>query len=176
MASRYGHAWVSQYGPQPDGIAGAEWRSTLAGMDKEDIDWGFREDRARGAEWPPSSSAFRAMCLGVPSLAAVLDEVNDRLKYDPKEPPTPFVRYMWRYVDAYRLKQADYKAADRLIKNAYELAKADVMDGVQLPEPAAGTIDAPKDPKPVPASPETAMRHIDEIKRMLGGASEPEAE
>lgn len=171
MASRYGHSWVSQFGAQPDGIAGAEWRSTLSGVDRAGIEAGFRADRARGAEWPPSSTKFRAMCFAIPSLAAVKLE----LKKGPTA-PGPFARMVWSYIDSYRYRNATAEAADFLLKDAYEIAREAVMSGTPLPDDPVGTLDAPKEPKPVPASPEAAKAHLAEIQRILGVSDEPAAD
>jgi hypothetical protein len=160
MASRYGHAWVSQYGPIPDGIAAAEWRSTLAGLTGTQLGAGFAADRARGSEWPPSSTKFRAMCFAIPSLPVVTRAVLG------KEPATPFVRLVWQKIDRFRLKQADVDKADRLIRDAYEIACEHVIQGGELPPDPMALIEK-TEPVRTPAPPEVAAEHIAKLAELL---------
>jgi len=64
MQGRYGHRWASQMGDYPEGIASAEWSTQLAGLTVQQIREGIEADAFRGDDWPPSSTHFRAMCLG----------------------------------------------------------------------------------------------------------------
>jgi hypothetical protein len=150
MASRYGHTWSSQYGDSAAGIAAAEWRSTLRGLSRDQLRAGFDADALRGSEFPPSSTRFRAMCLGVPTLA----EVRPRFQ---KGSADPFVRLMWMYVDGFRFARADQDTADRMVGDAYALASRHVMEGGPLPPtPIAAIAKQPKEKKRAPAEVERA--------------------
>jgi len=160
MATRYGHAWVSQYGPQPDGIAGAEWSETLAGLSLEQVGAGFTADRARGSEWPPSSTRFRALCLGIPDYAQV------RLAIVVKK-RTPFMRLVWQHLDSFRFSRADQSTADRMLRDAYEVAREHVMRGGDLPAEPVAAIEHKRASR-VPACEETVKKHVAEINSILG--------
>jgi hypothetical protein len=162
MAARYGHAWVSQYGAQPDGLAGAEWRDTLAGVDRTMLHAGFRTDAERADAWPPSSPKFRAMCFGLPTFATVRHEFSHG-----DEPRTPFGLLCWRFIDTYRLQHADQREADRLVRDAFQLAQAHVFAGGSLPAVHA-ELAKPEPPVRKIASAETAKRHLDEMMNRLG--------
>lgn len=129
MASRYGHAWVSQYGPSPAGFAGAEWRETLSGIDEARIKSGFTADIVRGADWPPSSTAFRAMCFDIPSVGEVRKQLSEK-----NADRSPFVNLVWRNIDGHRYKMADADKADRILREAHAMAREHVMSGGALPD------------------------------------------
>jgi hypothetical protein len=167
MASRYGHAWVSQYGAEPDGIAAAEWRDTLAGLTAAQIREGFDADRSRGEQWPPSSTQFRAMCLGIPSLAAIRDEI--RQLSDPYGNPhvSRFARGVWSRISAYNYRNGTGKQQDGMLRDAFELTRTFVMEGGTLPVDPVGYIaPAAKEPHK-PAPPEVAKSHLDKIAELL---------
>ena len=166
MAARYGHSWVSQYGASPDRFAGAEWRLTLAGLTDEQIRVGFDNDRARGGDWPPSSTGFRAMCFGIPSFDSVAVQVTKR-----HGNWTPFVRLVWHNLDTYQFSRVDTATANRLLRAAYEVTREHVMRGGALPEPSPA-IEAPKAKAHKPASDEVARAALDKIAAAIGG-SEP---
>lgn len=169
MASRYGHAWVSQYGPMPDGLAAAEWRSTLWGMTTAQMREGFEADAIRGAEWPPSSSQFRALCMGVPSIASIREEINDMLRYSSQGQGSilsRFARGVWSRIDSYAYRNATGKVAERMMREAYELTREFVMEGGTLPPDPVALVQHEKR-QHTPASPGTAQAHIDRLKELL---------
>lgn len=178
MASRYGHAWVSQYGPLPDGIVAAEWRDTLKGISLEQLRVGFAEDAIRTSDWPPTSTRFRAMCLGIPTLAAVRHEVSKVLcvqtAFDGRRADlkvSGFTRLAWSFLDVVTFRMAEVKRADRMLRDAYELASKHVMEGGELPmEPVAYIAE----PDKAPVTPEQERRNheageqaINKIAEML---------
>lgn len=173
MAAIYGHRWTSGFGEgceHDDGkltVAGDTWQRGLTGLSEAQIAAGLQSALTSADPWPPTLPRFRALCFGIPSIA----EVRLDLKRDTKR---PFTRMVWSYIDSYRYRNASSESADFLLKDAYEIAREAVMSGAPLPDEIAGTIDAPQEQKPVPASPEVAMRYIEEIQRKLGGADEPE--
>lgn len=167
MASRYGHAWVSQYGAQPDRFSGAEWRQTLAGLTHSQLRTGFEADRLRGAEWPPSSTSFRAMCLSVPTFATVQRDLNAKDR-------SPFVMCVWGYLNSYAMRHASQDDAARMLRDAYNLAREYVIAGGALPEPVAAIEQAPP-PPPKPADPEVVKRALADIAASLGAQDETQA-
>lgn len=158
MGATYPHKWASAQGDDPRGVAGKVWASELAGMTRGQIDRGLSACRNASDPWPPSLPAFKAMCLGIPPLAAVRLDTG---KAD------PFTRLVWQNLDGYRYKQAPSDQADRLLREAYELAREHVMRGGALPE-VAGEIGR-EERKPVPASPERAAAAIAEVTSLLAG-------
>jgi hypothetical protein len=173
MASRYGHAWVSQYGPMPDGIAAAEWRGTLGGLTAAQLREGFEADAIRGDDWPPSSAKFRALCLGIPSIASVRSEVSDSLTY--RKPLggsgavpiiSRFARGVLSRLDTYAYRNAMGRAADRIFDEAFQRTREFVMEGGTLPVEPAALIEEQK-PEFKPASPEVAAEHIARMAEIL---------
>jgi len=165
----YGHAWVSVHGVIPHDNAGAlsmsgdTWRRALAGLSAQQIAAGIEACVAEGAEFPPSAPRFRAMCLGVPSLAAVRSELRHGES-------SPFARAVWAELDSFRYRQASAEQADRLLRDAYELVRDRVMRGEALPEPPAAVISHHVS-KPTQATPEQRAKHVAEIRKLLGGGA-----
>lgn len=161
MAARYGHRWTSQYAgdDSPEGqaaaeLAAAEWTSTLAGVDATQMLAGLAADVRRGDAWPPSSTEFRAMCLGIPTFA--------ELRYEtlhPEVPRTSFGMQWWQYVDAFALRQASAAEADRMRRDAYELTRQFVLAGNDLPA-VPPALQKPEAPAKRFASDEAAQEHV----------------
>lgn len=162
MAAMFGHSWVSQYGPAPDGVGGDTWAGVLAGLNGAQIGQGLQALTRIPSDWPPTAPKFRALCLGVPALPQVRIELRAG---NPE--PSPFARLLWSYLDGYAYRRADADKADRMLRDAYELASAYVMDGGALPEPVAH-IGAPEAEVVKVAAPEVAKRYIEEISSVLG--------
>lgn len=165
MGAMFGHTWASQYGESPTGLAGDTWAAALAGVTAQQVAEGLRATLRLGGEFPPSAPRFRALCFGVPAFSVVRFEMTHG-----EVPRTPFGLLCWRYVDTYRLRQADQREADRLARDAYELAMAHVMDGGELPE-VHEALQAPLEPERKPASPEIAERTLREMCGKLGVAA-----
>lgn len=134
MASLFGHSWVSQYGAAPDGIGGDTWSAVLAGLTNQQIALGLQKLSRIPSDWPPTAPKFRSLCLAIPSLAEVRIELA--LSRSPNWKPTPFARQVWSYIDGFRYRQSPADIADRMLRDAYELAVGFVMDGGELPVPA----------------------------------------
>jgi hypothetical protein len=173
MASRYGHAWVSQYGPLPDGIAAAEWRGTLAGLDAAQLREGFEADVLRADSWPPSSTKFKAMCFGIPTQATVRAEVADYLSYrpplgGPNERPmvSRFARGILARLDSYAYRTATGKTADRIFEDAYQCTREFVMEGGTLPVAPVALIGKEKS-EFKPAPPEVVAEHLAKMAAIL---------
>lgn len=81
MAHLYGHKWTSVYGVAMDGgkltPSAHQWAYDLRDMTPEQVVRGLAEVERRGLEWPPGPIEFKRLCLGIPSLAQVLDRSTD---------------------------------------------------------------------------------------------------
>lgn len=167
MLAMYGHAWASQNGDHAAGITAETWASCLVGIAPEQIAAGLRACLAEGAEFPPSAPRFRAMCLGIPSLA----EVRYRIR---QGEATPFTRLLWQSIDGYRYRQASADAADRMLRDAYDLAREHVMRGNPLPEESPEIEQGAVKPAE-PAPPEVASQHLRNMRGLLRGDEESAA-
>ena len=157
----YPHAWTSALGDDPSGVAADTWASALSGLTPAQLAEGLRACVAEGREWPPSAGRFRAMCLGIPTLAAV------RLQRQGRLPITAFARLVSQHVDEYAAKRAPSAVADRMLAEAYDVARELVMRGHPLPAEPVGEI-AQEDPSPRrPADPAHVSRVLAEIDATL---------
>lgn len=165
MATRYGHAWTSQYAADPAAadMLYSEWGETLSGLSRIQIARGFRLDADRADNWPPSSPLFAAMCLGVPSVERVKAEVRK-----PAEGRNqPFMRLLWSFIDSYTFARATTGQADRMIADAFVVARENVLSKNAMPEDVAGVIEQ-RAPEPrVPASEQTAREHLRRMRAVL---------
>ena len=155
----FGHTWASAYGEKAEGATAETWASCLAGVTNGQIADGLRACLAEGAEFPPRAPRFRAMCLGIPSLALVRLEIRSGEH-------SQFTRAVWANLDGYRFRQSSADAADRMLRDAYDLTREQVMRGQALPTPSE-QIEHEK-PEFKPASPEVAAAAQAEIAAALG--------
>lgn len=159
MAEIYGHRWTSAYGDDSsaDGPAGT-WAKGLAGITPAQVAAGLNACIASSDPWPPTLPEFRAKCLGIPSFAAVRMDADKA---------SPFARLVWQHLDGYAYRQASSSNADRMLREAYELAREFVMLGGALPAPAAGEItEGKREAKPASrAEAESRMAEIMETLR-----------
>lgn len=167
MTALYGYTWASAHGasavnPETDRLTidGETWQRALAGLSGQQFGAGLDACITEGGEFPPSAPRFRAMCLGIPTFARVRLEATQA-----NAVRSPFTRFVLGYVDGYALRQADMRAADTLLRAAYDVALEARMQGaelpaqtVDLPAPSAGRPAAPK-----PASPDVAAQHMADI-------------
>lgn len=160
MSAIYGNRWTSQHGGTPEGIDLAEWAEAIKGLRPSQLAAGMRAVRSSGSGWPPTAPEFRAMCMDLPSLIEVQRELAGA------EPVTPFGRMVWMYVDAWRYRHADAATAQRMIEQAYSLARSKVLQGEPLPEASVAIAPAPAR-QHVPADPETVRAYLDQIARVL---------
>ncbi|HEY4529358.1 MAG TPA: hypothetical protein VIG97_03365 [Luteimonas sp.] len=159
MAEIYGHRWTAAYGDNPDQGAGATWAKGLAGLTAGQLAEGLKASIASADPWPPTLPDFRARCIGIPPLAAV--------RLDPSM-SSPFARLVWQHLDGYRYRQAPADLADRMLRDAYELAREHVMRGGALPECAVGAIEQDK-PAPWSApAPEKREAVLARVREELG--------
>jgi hypothetical protein len=87
---------------------------------------------------------------------------------------TPFCRVVWHHIDGYLFKASDHKTTDRMIADAYSVAREYVMGGGALPEESPQIEQSPK-PEPVELTEEQKAERdarakvmFDEMRRMLG--------
>lgn len=165
MLGMYGNTWASQFGEQPQGLTADTWASALAGLTTAQIAEGLRACVAEGSEFPPNAPRFRAMCLGIPSFAQVKLE-STRSDAD----RSPFTRACWLHIDGYAYRQASAKDGERMLRDAYDLAREQVMRGVELPAPS---LAIEHQPAPKPQLPQTPEERREHLARLLGGAYNP---
>ncbi len=137
MSEIYGLKWTREYGADASKGAGNTWAKALAGLTAERLGAGIAACIASADPWPPTLPEFRARCLGVPSLAQVSNELRnggDRSGF------TVLVGFK---LDGYRYRGASASDADRMVREAYELAREHVMRGGEVPEPAAIELPPP---------------------------------
>jgi hypothetical protein len=163
----YGPKWTSRAGELPfddDGrltIAGGVWSRGLAGMSRDAVLRAL-ERHARVSAWPAELSEMRALCLGVPTLA----EVRVMLQEENARKPA-FVVLMFQHLDYYNWRHgADVSRADRMLRDAYEVAREHVMLGGELPKVEAAIEHEKQAPKP--ASPGAAGATFAEAREAFG--------
>lgn len=162
----YGPKWTSRAGDLPIDedanltIAGGVWARGLAGLSRAAV-LGALERHARVSAWPAELAELRALAMGIPSMA----EVKLLLHRDEPVKP-PFVVLIFQHLDFYAWRMADQRSADRMLADAYAVARDHVLLGGELPT-VRGQLEAPESRKPVPASPAVARRYIDEVYRIF---------
>jgi hypothetical protein len=159
---------------EPNGalrVAGDEWARAMVGLTKPQVTAGLDACRMSGRDWPPSSSEFRAMCLGIPELNVVRDEIDTRsysrfsLLVLRGGVDSNGVR--WPGLDWSRYRSEPAKGAMAVLKHAYDRAHDHVMRGGQLPElPVAAIEQEPREFKP--ADPAKVADHFAQLERVLG--------
>lgn len=152
MAAIFGHAWVSNYGASPEGVAADTWAAVLAGLTPQQIAQGLQRLTLQGGDWPPSAPAFRALCIGIPSLAAYLNRFSDRGSTH------PFDQLAWAYIDGWKWRNATGKEQDRLIRDGYRLAKEQAMEDGHLPDTAEHRLEKLRPEPPPERTPEEQSR------------------
>ena len=158
MLGMYGHTWASAYGDAPNGTTAETWASTLAGVSNQQIADGLRACVAEGGEFPPSAPRFRAMCLGIPSLALVRLDIRSGEH-------SQFTRAVWANLDGYRFRQSSADAADRMLREAYDLTREQVMRGEALPQPSEAITQEKRELVPTP--PEKARAILDNLRDLV---------
>lgn len=171
MAGIFGHAFTSAFGDNSRSHAGAEWATALAGFNRAQIDRGLDACRNSGAEFPPSATRFKAMCLGIPTFA----QVNAEILTATGATRSPFSRLVWSHINAYAHRHVGAKEAERMRRDAYELACSEVMDGKPLPLQPAGELEAPDATELPSGIPATREGRIAKLQSLLGEVFNPRA-
>lgn len=159
LAELFGHTFTSQYGTAPNGSVAETWGTALAGLTGQQLAHGLREVVKLGSEWPPSAPRFRMLCLNIPTLASVSQEFKNT---DGKN-RSPFARKLWQFIDSYQFGRSDHDKADRMFRDAYELACEVVMNGGALDPAPVAVIENEKPAEIKPASEVVVKKHIAEI-------------
>lgn len=162
MAEIYGHRWTSAFGEDAATGAGQTWAHGLTGLTAAQIGDGIERMLIEADDWPPTLPQFRRLCLGVPSLPAVSFELR---QHDGDK--SPFARLVWSRLDGYAFGRADQAHAERMLRDAYLLAREHVMAGGELPALVNYLEHASTEP-PIPATRETVEQHMAEIAQTLG--------
>jgi len=166
MAAVYPNRWRSAMGESPNTPEGAltvygdTWAKGLAGLTAEELGRGLESCITRSDPWPPVLAEFRALCLAIPPLAQVREDLTR--EHADRE---PFTVMVGRRLDGHRYRMADAREADRLLREAYDDARESRMRGEPLPEPLQQVEHDPT--PPVPLTPEAAQAHLENIRREL---------
>lgn len=172
MAAIYGHRWTSAFGERCDDDAGAltvagdTWARGLAGVAEGSIGVGLNAALMAADPWPPTLPAFRAMCLGVPSLGETRINILKKVR-------TPFTILVWQHLDNFHFHRADKEKADYMLKDAYEIAREHVMSGGGLPELPIAEIETAESKERKRASEETVRKHCADLEKLFGLDEQP---
>jgi hypothetical protein len=157
MGSTYGAKWTQQYGVDVKGPQACKWRDGLEDIDRQQLLAALDADVKRGSAFVPTLPEFRALCLAIPSVFFVRQEIDAqaRAMNSHQTPPrmTPFARLTWQLIDSYKYRHGTDSACDAMFKRAYDGAREHVMDGGDLPQEPVALIEqakpanAPKPPK-----------------------------
>jgi hypothetical protein len=159
MAEIYGHRWTSAYGDNPNEGAAQTWAKGLGGIHPRQLADGLRNCLASADPWPPTLPEFRAMCLCIPTLAAVKLDIR-------ATEHSQFTRAVWANIDPYRYRQSSAEVSDRMLRDAYDLTREQVMRGQPLPEPSLAITEEKREVKV--ATPEQRAARAAEIAAALG--------
>jgi len=162
MSTIYGHRWISGYGAQPNTLAVQLWGEGLEGLDETQIKTGIQACFKLTDEWPPSLPQFRKLCLDIPPLMQVKQDM--RQSHRP-----PFTQFVMGFLDHWNYRQADQYHAEKLLRQAYDLAVHHRMNGALLPEPPAALLE-----NKVPA-PKPMITAEDDFCRMIAHARKQHA-
>lgn len=133
MAEVYGNKWTSQNDDSESSVA-ETWRKGLAGITKAQLADGLQACLFSADPWPPTLPEFRARCLGIPTIAQVRLELRGRQH---QTAPSPFARLVWSYISESEYRDANRHTEDRVVREAYDLAREHVMRGGELPSDTA---------------------------------------
>lgn len=175
MAAIYPNRWRAAMGDSPNSpeggltVYGDTWAKGLAGLRPDEIARGLEACITRSDPWPPVLAEFRALCLAIPSMAQVREDLTR--EHADREPFTIMVA---RRLDGHRYRTADAREAERLLREAYDDAREARMRGEPLPEPLLKVAHDPAPPTPAPR--EVAQAYMDTIRRELGMVEQPAQE
>jgi len=169
MNSIYGHRWNSSYGLTPNTLHIDIWQQGLEGLDENQIRTGLRACYKLTDEWPPSLPQFRKLCLAIPPFILVKQNIGQLER-------TAFTQFVMGFLDHWQYRQADQYQAEKLLRNAYELAVYQRMNGAALPKPPTAFLANETKPKYAPFMSEAeiqanslaAEKATKEIKEMFG--------
>ncbi len=162
MADLLGHRWTSSFGSDAGTGAGKTWAEELGDLTLAQLAVGLRSVAVMPSDWWPSVPAFRELCFAVPSFALVRAEIAMK-----NARRSPFTLLTYEYLDRHRHAMAPADQADRLLREAYDVAREHVMRGGALPE-IPEELSAPPPEERVPASESTVRASCAAIEAILG--------
>lgn len=165
MIEVYGHRWTAAHGESAEAGSGDTWAKGLAGITPPQLAAGLEACIVRADAWPPTLPEFRALCLGIPALLQVRE---DLARADAQR--QPFTLLVAQHLDGWAFRRAEGRAAERMLVEAYETARELVMRGHPLPEPLP-ELEQHAPAKPKPADPAVAAAHIAELRQLYRGAA-----
>lgn len=172
MASIYGRAWVDVFGDS-EGTAARAWARGLAGLTSEQVANGIVACTVAADPMPPTLPEFRARCLGVLSFA----EVRHELRGEGQR--SLFALTVWQLLDRDAYAKARARAALRLLREAYDLARARVMRGEPArptPAPALALVHDREASSWQPPTPERRERVLQAARAAAGIDTDHKAE
>jgi len=158
MTSIYGHRWVSAFGDSPEHgnesktpgaftDVGKVWSQGLIGITGKQMAYGLRRALMSAEPFPPNLPEFRALCLGIPTLATV--QLVLAKPHDQPEETQAFIRLVWRFIDTYRFARSGIGQANATIKEAYQLAREYRMALGPLPPPPVALLPEVAEARPL---------------------------
>lgn len=146
-------------------MVGQTWAAGLAGLSAQQLGAGLQACMTTwGKDRVPSLTEFRAMCIGIPSLAVVREDIARTGQKRER-----FTIMVCRHLDYYAYRHADARDAERILREAYESARERALRGEPIPDlPEA--LPSCKNPQEtvVRRTPEVALAALDDIAKMLG--------
>lgn len=171
MTEIYGHRWTAAHGESAEDGSGETWSKGLTGLSAQQLATGLEACIVRADPWPPTLPEFRALCVGVPSLLQVREDLRRK---DCER--MPFTLLVWRHLDAYAYRMADGRDAERMLREAYADAREAVMRGEQLPIPPPAVQHQQQEQKLKPASEEVVRQELDRMREILDPKAEQQGE
>lgn len=150
MAAMFPGNWVRQNGLGPvnkEGLltsSGEIWLQVLAGITPRQVADGLASCLRAALQWPPNPGRFRAMCLMLPALPEVEQEMR------PGQAQSGFTVLVRSKLDlhAYASAESGFQQ-QRMLADAYERAVKHVMDGGAVPAAAVALPPPSVTPAPV---------------------------
>lgn len=146
-------------------ISGDTWAQGLRGITAAQIAQAFRAMLTRTDAWPPTLPEFRAACFAMPTLVEIRAEIAGDFSA-----LSPFGYATSRRMDLYAYRRADMKAADRMLRDAYEEVREAVIRGEELP-PVPVRIEQKAEPAVTKANPDHVKHCLEQMRAGLGGRS-----
>lgn len=164
LAAIYGRAWLDVFGDS-EGTAARAWARGLAGLTEEQVAEGIMACTVSADPTPPTLPEFRARCLGVLSFPDVRHELRGESQR------SLFTHTVWQLLDRDAYAKARGRTARRLLREAYDLARARAMRGVHqapTPPPVLALVRESRSTSWHPPSPDRRERVVQEARAAAG--------
>lgn len=165
----YGHLWTKKFGDSPMDeveeytVQGETWAMALRTVSGRQIANAMEKLLVSGATFPPTLPEFKLLCFDIPTV----EDCDAYLRGHAE--PTPFTvtvaRRMKHAGGSWKYRHASVEKAERMLRNAYEMVRADVMLGKPLDE--VHMLIASEEPERKPASPETVAAARAKVAEVL---------